>query len=491
MRPIDENGWSPAWRAGFAVFLTLAGVAVSKETRAQIKAVPLPDPKVPGFVFPEREATILGWVKASGDPTNPQAQAAASSQINLHGWGLWTALTAETDQVIEGQKLRVLETWYTPEDLTSPSAQGLTMESVVARRRGRGRLEPIRQLRHANPGRARVEVVGPPPAQRITGFVKYDPSAARHIVSRRLFVKSVVDGLLAHGASGISPFPNNAVALKPVFQVITRSHLKEGRYYPLPVWTGPPPEPRSYGPSVWPAVVWIDLQGGGAGVGAIDMTLPTQRDGSTRTDPTTYPIASLINFRLSAEDAANSNANARIRGGPIDAAAGDYSILVAMHVTSREVSRWTWQTFWWTPSPDLAVAPSSNAIVAARPAQLKDASRNYAMAIAYATETPAQPDVGGANVGESLYAYNPWLEAIFGPADLPDSVPGVSQGQPVANNVGTRSNCMSCHAAANYNPASLATAPAYSGDRYFSLDDLRFRGTLTVDFLWSIPGNVK
>jgi hypothetical protein len=37
---------------------------------------PLPDPKIPGFVFPEKEETILDWVAKNN-------QAA----INLHGWG--------------------------------------------------------------------------------------------------------------------------------------------------------------------------------------------------------------------------------------------------------------------------------------------------------------------------------------------------------------------------------------------------------------------
>jgi hypothetical protein len=50
---------------------------------------------------------------------------------------------------------------------------------------------------------------------------------------------------------------------------------------------------------------------------------------------------------------------------------------------------------------------------------------------------------------------------------------------------------MSCHGAANYNPKNLSTAPDYSGDRYISLTDPRFDGTLKVDFLWSIPGNAK
>ena len=87
-----------------------------------------------------------------------------------------------------------------------------------------------------------------------------------------------------------------------------------------------------------------------------------------------------------------------------------------MHVTSKEITPWTWQTFWWTPSPDLAVAPSSSDVVAARPRQLRGAPRNYAMSIAYATESPAQPNVGGSNVGESMLPTIPGLKRGSAPA---------------------------------------------------------------------------
>ena len=73
----------------------------------------------PGIPIPESEATILNWIKASSNPTDAAMAAEASRKIALHGWGIWTSLTAETNQVYQGQKIRVFETWLTPEDLTS------------------------------------------------------------------------------------------------------------------------------------------------------------------------------------------------------------------------------------------------------------------------------------------------------------------------------------------------------------------------------------
>jgi hypothetical protein len=123
-----------------------------------------------------------------------------------------------------------------------------------------------------------------------------------------------------------------------------------------------------------------------------------------------------------------------------------------------------------------------------RPAQLTGAARNYAMSVAYDMSTPGQPEVGGTGTGNAIYAYNPYLEARFGPSNLPDSEMGHDpSGQPALNDVGVNCNCMSCHARANYNPNNLSTAPRYSGARYTDLDDPQFAGTLQVDLLWSLP----
>ena len=475
--------------------MTMSGLAaLTQLADAQINPVPLPDPKIPGYKFPEAEATIVGWVADLANPfeTQPKVIAtsnAADNKIALHGWGLWTSLTSETDQVLDGQKLRVFETWYTPEDLTAPSAKRFS--DLKALPRGRGRLESFRQLQHNRffkSSDAKDTGETSPSVGSITGFVKYDPSAAEHIVSQQLLVKSTLNSLLGNGANAIPPFTSTAISLKPVFTVITKSQLKNDRYFPLPVWPGPPSPAKAFGSDQWPGVVWIDIQGGGAGNGDVDMNYKATPDGSTRTDATTYPVSSLINYQLNEAEAKDWRQSHR--GAPV-AQKGDYSILVAMHVTSKETTRWTWQTFWWTPAPNVAVLPSSSTVVAARPAQLVGAPRNYAMSIGYTTELTSQPNVGGANVGESIYVYNPWLEAGFDPSVLSDSIPGYSGGNVVGNNFGVQTNCMSCHGSANFNPNNLLTAPGYTGDRYISLDDPRFRNVLTVDFLWSIPGNAK
>jgi len=465
-----------------ALLLCVLGFAPALCARAgAITAIGLPDPKVPGFNFPETEATVLTWVQQmnSGSP----GAAAASTNITTHGWGLWTALTMPTSEVDSGEHLRVFETWYTPQEIDlPPGAVSLSPLTLTLPPRMRAPLTSFVQFEHGLEPRDRALLAEDSGGETVFGYVKFDPTAAEHVIKQKLLDVSTLNQLVAGGASQIPVFPNTAITLKSAFQIISAKTLVSGRYYRLNVWSGPPATPQAYPPYLWPGVVWVDIQGGGSGSGQIDLEAST--DGGTRTDATTYPVSSFINHRLSAYEAAEFN-----KGQPgSSVAAGDYAILVAMHVAGREIARWTWQTFWWSPTPDDPQLPSSQAIAALRPAQLTGAARHYAMAIGYDMLAPSQPNTGGQNIGAALYTYNPYLEARFGVPQLPDSLPGNDpSGSPAPNNVGVQCNCMSCHIRANYNPGNLATAPRYAGARYTDLNDPQFAGTLQVDLLWSLP----
>ncbi len=453
-----------------------------------IEPVPLPDPQIPGFHFPESEATIVNWVFDLGNGSESAAAPQAFENIVLHGWGLWTALTQPTGQVYAGQRLRVFETWITPEELAAPAAPA-DARPVTGRPAGpqrRALLRILDQSGHERNVRRLAMPAGGPPDDRVTGFVKYDPTAVDHIQTQKLLSLAALKQLLQGGARQIPVFPPTALVVKTVFQVMSAPGLVGGRYYLLKAWPGPPGTPQVWGPAQWPGGVWIDVRGGGAGQGRIDAQ--PAADGSTRTDETTYPVTSLINYRLTRDEAAAYNQEHTGAG----VRAGDYAILVAMHVAGHEITRWTWQTYWWTPAPDAPPLPSSAANASLRPVQLQGAPRHYAMALGYAMLSPDQPNVGGANVGLAVYTYNPWLETHFAPADLPDSLPGYDpSGQAAGNNYGVEANCMSCHARANYNPGKLATAPRFSGSRYVDLNDPQFAGTLQLDFLWSLARNAQ
>jgi hypothetical protein len=443
------------------------------------KPVPLPDPKIPGFTYPEKEDTILDWIAKD----NQQA-------IYLHGWGLWTALTSPSGEKFEGQDLLVCETWFTPGDLLTAQ---LTKEKNLRLLPREPR--PLHQLQQLRGSLQTGKVSATHGDSTVTGFVKYDPSAAQFILDQKLFSAATLSGLLKAGKTDMPNLPNTALSLKSPFQTISQSSLVGGRYFMLQSWPGPPAKPQAFPPSDWKQCVWVDVMdlGPGKGTGKVDTVC--KPDGSSRTDDTTYGLGRFMHFRLSAAQARTINAvRAATRSSkpaPFSVAS-DYAILLGMHVTSREITRWTWQTFWWTPNPNNPPLPSSKAIADARPDQLKGAPRNYAMAIAYAMKNPDQPNAGGKNVGNSVYAYNPWLEAGFGPSILPASQAGTLDGKPVDNNVGVQTNCMSCHAQASYSPTMpFLESVLYTGDQYIDMKGPQFKAKLRTDFLWSIPDNAR
>ena len=417
---------------------------------SSFNAVPLRDPGIPGFHMPEPESTVVGW---AADPDS-------AAPMSLHMWGLWTALTAMTDETYLGEPLRVFETWYTPDDIKASETSGAPLTAVSRRPRT---LTAMNQLVPTSRAAATVK-----------GFVKYDPSAAAFTESNDLMVMSVLQALLDRGATAIPNFPPTAMTLKPVFApgFVEGPPLIQGRYYVLPAWPGPPPTPREWDHDLWGQCVWVDTRdpSDGPGTGAVDTACDTTN--ISRTPETTYGLGRFINFTIEET----------------------VYVLIGMHVTSRETTRWTWQTFWWTPTPDAPLEPSSPSIAAARPAQLQGAPRNYAGCYVYSMLDPPQPNTGGSNTGNSVYCYNPWLEAGFGPSVLTASLPGLHNGVPVRNDYGVQTNCMSCHAQARW-PARLDSVNgynpcSYTGDRYVNLDDPAFAGTLKLDFAWSIQGNV-
>jgi hypothetical protein len=171
-------------------------VKLATAAPAPFMPVPLPDPKIPGFKFPEDEATIIGWTRA-GD----------QKSINLHGWGLWTALNMPSGQTYNGQPLSVFEPWLTPDDLlTAEVTKNRQMSTLLRVPRP---LHVLRQFQHLSRGAKEPATGG---NAQVTGFVKYDPTGADHIASNGLFKKPTLDRFLASGQSQVPAFPKTALA---------------------------------------------------------------------------------------------------------------------------------------------------------------------------------------------------------------------------------------------------------------------------------------
>jgi len=436
-----------------------------------IQPVPLPDPKIEGFKFPEDEQTILMWIKAS-----------KQKEINLHGWGIWAALTSP----VQGQDQRVFETWLTPDNIISARLIGVADTGKL----GRDLPTPTvpRQFHHGKL-RAALQAIPDASVNQPLDVVQYDPIAAGHIKDKKLLQKATLSGLLAAKQTDVPAFPAPSVTVKPTYVTAARSALIDDRYFRLEVWPGPPAVPGPFGPEKWKQWIWVDTKelGVGTGTGGVD------KDGTpqSRKPDTTYGLGRFIFHKLSATEAQADNAVRTAAFGEHTgvAVAGDFRLLVGMHVTSREITRWTWQTFWWTPAADTPPPPSSEAIAKDRPTELKGAPRNYAMSIGYDMLTPATPNTGGDSAGEPVYVYNPWLEARFDENVLSNSKPWMFNGKRYDNKFGIQTNCMSCHGQAHF--GASAQEPDYTADRYIDLNGPAFNNLLRVDFLWSLPDKAK
>ncbi|MGF7210778.1 hypothetical protein GGE65_005386 [Skermanella aerolata] len=461
--------------------------------------VELPDPKIPGYMFPTPEPIIIAAVDT-----------ADASGISLHGWGLWTSLTTPSHETAFAiPNAPVYLTWLTKQELValskSPSADAGAKVSGAATAPARSRsmsLKPVTQLEKfgidstaskAQPRTARTataSATGVSPDTNIFEVVAYDPEAAKFINENKLFDLTTIAGLYKSGKKAVPDFPAPSVAIKPVYKIISAADLIDGKYYAMPAWPGTPVTTDAivadgFPETVWPGCVYVDVTNKGA-------STATGIDGACggQTAASTYGLGDFISYPVTAANVAAFNAVDSTNGYKV--AVGDYLLLMAMHVTSREIREWTWQTFFWTPAPMNPPTPSSVAIAGAQPKQLGKPAAHYAMSIAYQMISPNQPVTGGSNTGKPMIAYNPYLESDFSASTFSVSraVTDPNTGVAWTGQVGVETNCMTCHSMASVK-FGTGGSTGYGTTFYVSLDDPMFDGTVQTDFLWSIADVVS
>jgi len=419
-----------------------------------------PAVNIPGFKFPEDSTIINKWIHES-----------KNDAIYLHGWGIWTGLTMPTDQRIPGDTtpLKVYETWLTPEEMIN------SIKGEPVRRSNRANLKIPHQFSHSRNGRlGKLVSIN----DSIHESVSYSPAAARFAIDNKIFMATTLyDYAVNQKRSEIPSFPKNTITLKPVFKLLRVTSGQ--KLFSISAWHGPTPDLKAFPEKDWLTYVTIDVTN------------------SQKHSASLFHLNDFIHFKLNDEDAYFFNKQfSENSGNKFNARAGDIAILVAMHVGSREISNWTWQTFWWAPDTENVPLPSSKAIVARRPAQLRGAARHYAMSLAYYMVNPNEP-YSGTNVrGNTNYAFNPYLEAGFGPGvfDTTRSNVILKSGKKIATYAGVRTNCMSCHRMSTVNPDSLLASnnsiTPYVGNSFVSVSDPIFKNQLRLDFAWSVQGNL-
>jgi hypothetical protein len=448
---------------GFIVLLLTANDDAPRrlisEAWAQAGAV-MPQPVPSGYDFPTDAATINGWV-ASANVT----------AMRDHAWKLWAGMTAKSGQLIDGTDSPIWETWYGTEDLfPQPSLAAVALQpQALLRPRPRelrAFVQPL-QFHHHPSLRAAAAVAA---SSNIVSFNKFDPEAATFIVTPQSGPGGAtfqynqgaslqnLNQAWPVGTSGqnraINEFPIRAIETKPVFLLVKATGLT-----PQPLWQGPAgsTNPVNPTPNTWTTCVLIDPAGSG------NVRLATATEIAAKVDVgrnacNTYlygPLSLLYSFKMTAEEAASFR---QAQGGP--AVAGDYAVLVAMHVNTKEIPFWTWQTFWWQPGGDTPNGfPGSKA---QQTATLSAPWSNYAMCTNY--NQTVRPGEKAMDV-----CFNPYLETS-------PAIPA-----------GITSNCMSCHGTAriadnaNYPSAYIAPIDFFGDTTYFNTTSTH------TDFSWAIP----
>jgi len=388
------------------------------------KVTPQPLP-YPGFPFP---ATLIdGWVASNN-----------STAMRAHGWGLWGALGTVTPST---QGLPTYETWYSNGEVQKgPPVRAAVNRFTTLRNAGQAihDFEVPEQFHHdrarltaatLSKGSAAIDV-------HSLGLVttKFDVNYATSIWANNYQTPSTIWGLQANWGTVtpvsqriIKPFTAPSVSLKPVYQFVNGPNHNSGlttvKYWLGDLSTGPAnsTDPQFPTPNTWNQCVVVNT---GTAPNPGNLTC----FGTSTPANGMVPVSRFYNFPLSATEAASTCKALRLPN-PCEIQTGDYAILVAMHVSTKENSNWTWQTFWWNYNQPFPYGGPPSSV----PAPFN----NYAMCTGYSMTTNPPNSSKGTNV----LCYNPYLETGLGP-----TVNGIN------------SDCMSCHSVASIgnNPNSLS-----------------------------------
>jgi len=461
------------WLAALALVcgLGLSYAAVS-DAQGGITAEPIP----PGYQFPAAKATVLGWVAANN-----------VTAMRNHAWNLWAGMTAPSQSTFRGAKLPVWETWYSTAEVFSADP----LPAAAERGRPDRPFVKPRQFTHF------LEAPEVPSAasDQVVSFNKFDGASAQFLKASHprpagpsapydYTQQSSLTALNNAWPTGtevkkraVDPFPRPGINTKPVFMLVEDEGLT-----PIPYWQGPAAStaancqapvggtPSGWSrnchpdPNTWTTCVLVDPNGTGQSgrkPTAADLAeiVPNSTLACT-TYPLVVPLSMFYNFELDAQEAAAFTQNQGIT-----AEAGDFAIFVAMHVTSKEIPHWTWQTYWWQAgkNPPNKYPGSVDGMIS----KVKGPWRNYAMCNAYSML---------ASTGKPVVCFNPFLETSPG---IPD---------------GLNSNCMTCHGSArfpgnnNFPGTQVGYPPKYPYPLNFN--DAQLFGTQTqTDFAWAITVN--
>jgi hypothetical protein len=438
--------------------------------------------------YPSSNATIQNWINANND-----------AAIRAHGWDIWQSITTAT----RFNQMPVWQTWFSGYEIFEDT----TGTNLFARsKRGVVQFGVRRNVVHPSAlPRGVMEGVPYAQAERVFAFNRFTLSTARFIYLNKLNNAQTLQDTNAAFTRRGTPLVSRAIltsrdstdsssfVLKPVYQFISGTEVSS-----VPYWFGDSSKATtdSANPiaSTWRQAIAVDptgkLQPGDS------VLLPVNNEGYKWCK--VVPLSAFYWIRITREDsiaftqfgASNGDfiglANDTSFQAVIEAVRpGKIGLLMAMHVTGKEIPNWTWQSYWW------AINPQDPQFGKDRPSSVPAPWNHYNMTVAYY--------MMGKNKTQNI-AYNPYLESSLS-GYLPK--PG---GKPTDSTfwTGVTTNCMACHRRASVafyvDPKAntvAATGALYGNDMDVpSGDTVVFKQKvpglpnrvplLKTDFLWSV-----
>lgn len=374
-----------------------------------------------------------------------------------HAWMLWDAITSNASN---GRP--IWETWWRASTTFAPASNRADYE------RANGWFEKSSQLLAA--AQQHDKDVHLPIMTRVL----FNDVAHKFIRHQRLYDIKVLNALYVKYKGNVLPaersipeFPRRSIVLKTVWCIIKHDEVTQ-----MPIWNADVKEAKSYPPEEWNDNIYI--------IPRADLLDREKHHDAVLLDKFYYITLNTIELVNSAKnalrDASDDNEMPRL---------GDHAVLVAMHVTTKEIDDWVWATYWWHHKPNDGLFGND------RPASIKRPWNNYLMDVTlddvipmdHADEAPwkvrkelgeFEPRARLAEKGIVIYpnsCFNPWLEA------------GLDRG--------IFSNCMSCHRRARWVPSNRASSLNENMvtplGRISNTHDIKDgAGALRLDFIWSL-----
>lgn len=357
-----------------------------------------------------------------------------------HSWTIWAGLTHQDGQ----DDVAVFETWFPADYVFSPHD-----DQPPHTRSFKTHFESPKQHHGEEPG------------ESLIAHVIYNRSAKEHIRNNKLYDRQTIIDINnefdRNGTRGwnrsIPQFPRDAIVIKPLWW-----HVKQDVATVLPVWDGPyePLDSDGKYPKMeardWPIATLVIPPG---------VQPPSDPNSVPGTNPnqtirSTSPIDDFYYFQITEEMLGHLDTGEQ--PGFEHVAAGDYAVLIAMHVTTREIHSWVWATFFWHDKPN------EGSLADDRPDTVKNEWAHFLMNTAFSMDTPGAPDAGPHIV------YNPYIEGKF-----PN---------------GAQSNCMACHNRASLPALSqdnlCGALPITRGSHDYQPTSPERRSRTKLEFLWSL-----